>query len=73
MNDLIASTRTEGEAMMDDFNLYDQRVDVVYLRQRIGMVFQCPNVFPQSIFDNVAYGLTRRHLSRHEIADTVNC
>ena len=57
MNDLIPGTRTEGEAMMDDFNIYARSTDVVGLRQRIGMVFQRPNPFPKSIYDNIAYGL----------------
>ncbi len=57
MNDLIPGTRTEGEALYDTRNIYDKTLDVVYLRQRVGMVFQRPNPFPKSIFDNVAYGL----------------
>lgn len=57
MNDLIPNTRIEGEALFNGENIYDKAVDVVSLRQRIGMVFQRPNPFPQSIFDNVAYGL----------------
>jgi phosphate transport system ATP-binding protein len=57
MNDLIPGTRTEGEAIMDSTNVYDSDTDVVLLRQRIGMVFQRPNPFPKSIFENVAYGL----------------
>src|SRR6266700_1017636 len=57
MNDLIPGTRTEGEAIMDGRNIYDPAIDVVMLRQRIGMVFQRPNPFPKSIFDNIAYGL----------------
>lgn len=57
MNDLIPGTRTEGEAIMDTINVYDSDTDVVLLRQRIGMVFQRPNPFPKSIFENVAYGL----------------
>ena len=57
MNDLIPGTRTEGEAIMDTINIYDSDTDVVLLRQRIGMVFQRPNPFPKSIFENVAYGL----------------
>lgn len=56
MNDTIAIARAEGEVLLDGKNVYDQDVDVVELRQRIGMVFQRPNPFPQSIFDNVAYG-----------------
>jgi phosphate transport system ATP-binding protein len=57
MNDVITGTRTEGEAMLDGQNIYDKSLDVVYLRQRVGMVFQRPNPFPKSIYDNVAYGL----------------
>src|SRR5579875_1166079 len=49
MNDLIPRTRIEGEAIMDDFNIYDATTDVVALRQRVGMVFQRPNPFPKSI------------------------
>src|SRR5437016_11918688 len=56
MNDLIPGTRTEGVAQFADENIYDGAMDVVLLRQRIGMVFQRPNPFPKSIFDNVAYG-----------------
>ncbi len=57
MNDLIPNTRLEGEALFNGENIYDKAVDVVSLRQRIGMVFQRPNPFPKSIFENVAYGL----------------
>jgi len=57
MNDLIPGTRVEGQAMLDGENIYDKAFDVVYLRQRIGMVFQRPNPFPKSIFENAAYGL----------------
>jgi phosphate transport system ATP-binding protein len=56
MNDTISSARPEGEILLDGQNIYDQGVDVVELRQRVGMVFQRPNPFPQSIFDNVAFG-----------------
>lgn len=56
MNDLIPSCRVEGNMIFDDANIYDRRLDVVKLRKRIGMVFQKPNVFPKSIYDNVAYG-----------------
>ncbi len=57
MNDLIPGTRTLGEALLDGQNIYAKNTDVVLLRQRIGMVFQRPNPFPKSIFENVAYGL----------------
>jgi len=56
MNDTIAGTRAVGEARLDGEDIYAPDVDVVALRQRIGMVFQRPNPFPQSIFDNVAFG-----------------
>lgn len=57
MNDLIPYSRVEGEILLDNQNVYDPSVDVVTLRRRVGMVFQKPNPFPKSIFDNVAYGL----------------
>ena len=57
MNDLIPYSRVEGEVLMDNQNIYDPSVDVVTLRRRVGMVFQKPNPFPKSVFDNVAYGL----------------
>ena len=56
MNDLIPSTHASGEMIFDGHNIYDRNIDVVTLRSRVGMVFQKPNVFPKSIFDNVAYG-----------------
>ncbi|MCB0206868.1 MAG: phosphate ABC transporter ATP-binding protein [Anaerolineae bacterium] len=56
MNDTIDGTRAEGRVLLDGKNVYDPDVDVVELRQRIGMVFQRPNPFPQSIYENVAYG-----------------
>jgi phosphate transport system ATP-binding protein len=71
MNDLIEGTRIEGEAMMAGQNIYGKEVDVVHLRQRVGMVFQRPNPFPQSIFQNVAYGLSAQRKSRHDITEIV--
>lgn len=56
MNDLIDTVRIEGEVLLDGENIYHPDVDVVHLRKRVGMVFQRPNPFPMSIFDNVAYG-----------------
>ncbi len=56
MNDTISIARAEGEVLLDGKNVYDPDIDVVELRQRIGMVFQRPNPFPQSIYNNVAYG-----------------
>ncbi|MGV3719828.1 MAG: phosphate ABC transporter ATP-binding protein PstB [Actinomycetota bacterium] len=56
MNELLGNTRTEGSIEMGGVNIYDRRIDVVELRKRVGMVFQKPNPFPMSIFDNVAAG-----------------
>jgi phosphate transport system ATP-binding protein len=56
MNDTIAGCRIEGEVLMDGQNIYAPEVDVVQLRSHIGMVFQKPNPFPKSIYENVAYG-----------------
>lgn len=71
MNDLIPGTRIEGEAVMDGSNIYANSLDVVTLRQRIGMVFQRPNPFPKSIFENVAYGLHVQGKSRRYIEERV--
>ena len=57
MNDLIAGVRTTGELRVSGRNVFESGTDVVDLRRRVGMVFQRPNPFPQSIFDNVAFGL----------------
>ena len=56
MNDIIPSTRTAGRIIFDGHNIYERNIDIVTLRSRVGMVFQKPNVFPKSIYDNVAYG-----------------
>jgi len=57
MNDLIPGTRVEGALTLDGENVYEAKLDVVELRRRVGMVFQKPNPFPKSVFENVAYGL----------------
>ncbi|NOT11860.1 MAG: phosphate ABC transporter ATP-binding protein [Methylococcaceae bacterium] len=57
MNDLVDSARIEGKILLDNENIYDKSVNVAALRRRVGMVFQKPNPFPKSIFENVAYGL----------------
>ncbi|NQV33272.1 MAG: phosphate ABC transporter ATP-binding protein [Phycisphaeraceae bacterium] len=56
MNDLIPHVRSEGSLQIDGHEIYDKRTNLVSLRQQVGMVFQKPNPFPKSIFDNVAYG-----------------
>ena len=71
MNDLIPGTRADGEVIMNGENVLDKSVDVVLLRQRIGMVFQRANPFPKSIFDNVAYGLKIQGKPKNTIAEKV--
>ncbi|MEO5364935.1 MAG: phosphate ABC transporter ATP-binding protein PstB [Magnetococcus sp. WYHC-3] len=56
MNDTIENCRVTGQILLDEENIHDRSVDVVLLRARVGMVFQKPNPFPKSIYDNVAYG-----------------
>ncbi len=57
MNDTISTFKKDGTVLLDGTEIYEQNVDVVDLRKKVGMVFQKPNPFPKSIFDNVAYGL----------------
>lgn len=57
MNDLIDNTRMEGECLVNNQNIYDKTMNVDELRKQVGMVFQKPNPFPKTIFENVAYGL----------------
>jgi phosphate transport system ATP-binding protein len=75
MNDTIEGARVEGTILLDGRSIYDPELDVVELRARVGMVFQKPNPFPKSIFENVAYGprihgLSRSKADLHEIAVT---
>jgi len=56
MNELLGDTRLTGSVMLNGVDIYDRSVDVVELRKRVGMVFQKPNPFPKSIYDNIAYG-----------------
>nr|WP_226480947.1 phosphate ABC transporter ATP-binding protein PstB [Natrinema amylolyticum] len=63
MNDLVDAARVEGELLFEGKNVYDDDVDPVVLRRKIGMVFQAPNPFPKSIYDNVAYGLNVQGIS----------
>lgn len=66
MNDTIDSCRVEGEIVMDGVNIYDKNIDVVPLRAQVGMVFQKPNPFPKSIYDNIAYGPKIHGLARNK-------
>ena len=56
MNDYVDNCKIEGTILLDDENVYDEKVDTTVLRKKVGMVFQQPNPFPMSIYDNVAYG-----------------
>ena len=56
MNDLVEGCRIEGQILLDGKNVYDRNTDINMLRKRVGMVFQKPNPFPMSIYDNIAYG-----------------
>ncbi|MDB6181105.1 phosphate ABC transporter ATP-binding protein PstB [Paracoccus fistulariae] len=74
MNDTIPIARIEGDIRLDGDDIYDRRVDPVQLRAKVGMVFQKPNPFPKSIYDNVAYGprihgLTRNRAELDEIVE----
>ncbi len=75
MNDTIAGCRVSGTIRLDQQDIYDKRLDVVPLRARVGMVFQKPNPFPKSIYDNVAYGprihgLARKGTELDEVVET---
>ncbi len=71
MNDLIDGVRIEGSIHIGGFDIYGPDVDVIELRKRVGMVFQKSNPFPQSIYDNVAYGLRLQGLRRRSDLDPV--
>ncbi len=67
MNDTVSSCQVEGDIRLDDTDIYDKQVDVVPLRARVGMVFQKPNPFPKSIYDNIAYGPRIHGLAKDKI------
>jgi len=71
MNDTIPGVRAAGEVLLDGKNVYDPDVDVVELRQQVGMVFQRPNPFPQSIYNNVAFGPRVLGLDRNGDLDNI--
>lgn len=71
MNDLVDSCKVEGGISLDGSNIYDKRVDVATLRRRVGMVFQKPNPFPKSIYENVAYGLRIQGINKKRVIDEV--
>lgn len=69
MNDLIDGVSIEGEVNIDNQNIYAKGVDVADLRRRVGMVFQKPNPFPKSIYENVAYGLRIQGINNKRLLD----
>ena len=72
MNDIIPGTRIEGQVLLDGADVYGPNVDVVDIRKRVGMVFQKPNPFPKTIFNDVAYGLRIKGVkNRTELHDRV--
>jgi phosphate transport system ATP-binding protein len=71
MNDLVDGCRIEGQILLDGQNIYDKKVDVAELRRQVGMVFQKPNPFPKTIYENVAYGLRLQGVKSKRILDEV--
>lgn len=69
MNDLVDGCRIDGGITLDGQNIYDRNVDVADLRRRVGMVFQKPNPFPKSIYENVAYGLRIQGINKKRVID----
>lgn len=71
MNDLVECARIEGQVMLDGEDIYDKRVDTTLLRKKVGMVFQQPNPFPMSIYDNIAYGPRLHGIKSREQLDVI--
>ncbi|WAR45052.1 phosphate ABC transporter ATP-binding protein PstB [Methylomonas rapida] len=71
MNDLVDGVRIEGKILLDGDDIYDKNVNVAALRRRVGMVFQKPNPFPKSIYENVAYGLRIQGINDRRILDEI--
>lgn len=71
MNDLIPSSRVEGRALFQGVNIYDKDTDVIELRRRVGMVFQKPNPFPSSVYENVAFGPRLRGIKKKSLLDEI--
>ncbi|AUM14935.1 phosphate ABC transporter ATP-binding protein [Ketobacter alkanivorans] len=69
MNDLVDICRTEGEILFDNNDIFHRTVDVTDLRRRVGMVFQKPNPFPKTIYENVAYGLRIQGINKKRVID----
>jgi phosphate transport system ATP-binding protein len=71
MNDLITTSRIEGAMLFHSIDIYDKNTDVIELRRRVGMVFQKPNPFPSSVYENVAYGPKLRGIRKKEQLDEI--
>ena len=71
MNDIIEGCRTEGKVFFKGKNIYDADVDVMEIRKRIGMIFQKPNPFPMSVYDNVAYGPQIHNVRDRDVLDEI--
>lgn len=71
MNDMIEGVRRSGQVLLDGEDIYDERTDITLLRKRVGMVFQQPNVFPMSIYDNIAYGPRLHGVRSREKLDAI--
>src|SRR3989339_319247 len=72
MNDLVEGVKMQGEVFIDGMNILDSKTDLVTLRKRVGMVFQRPNPFPLSIYENVAFGQRiHNHISKNSLDEIV--
>lgn len=71
MNDLVKDVRIDGKILLDGEDIYDRRVDTTLLRKKVGMVFQQPNPFPMSIYDNIAYGPRLHGIKRKQELDGI--
>lgn len=71
MNDMIENVRIEGKIFLDGEDIYESRVDTTLLRKKVGMVFQQPNPFPMSIYDNIAYGPRLHGITKKETLDAI--
>ena len=71
MNDLVENVKIEGTVLLDGEDIYDKRVDTTLLRKKVGMVFQQPNPFPMSIYDNIAYGPRLHGIRNKETLDEI--
>ncbi|HMY82510.1 MAG TPA: phosphate ABC transporter ATP-binding protein PstB, partial [Agitococcus sp.] len=71
MNDLVDGCRIDGKILLDGNDIFDRGMDITSLRRRVGMVFQKPNPFPKSIYENVAYGLRLQGVNKKSVLDDV--